>query len=209
MAKIININTVKQNSLKNKIYQFRIDIKGAKPPIWRRVLIEKKIDFSELHAVIQSIFDWENYHLHQFKIDEETIILNTEEECYEQFYKNEYNEFETKLTDFFKEIGDKIEYVYDFGDNWEHTIKLEKILDKEDDKNYPFLVTGKKMAPFEDSGGIWEWRAIYAAMKDEKDPNREEFLEYYNPFDPDYFPKKVINDINDFFVNDFYLLKRK
>jgi hypothetical protein len=40
------------------ILQLKIMLKGAKPPIWRRVLVPAGIPLSQLHQVIQGLFGW-------------------------------------------------------------------------------------------------------------------------------------------------------
>ena len=206
----ISINDVKT---KNRIYQFRIDIKGAKPPIWRRIQVEKNITFHQLHAIIQNIFNWENYHLHEFRINEKITILDTTLESYEPMMDmpmfgslkppKEINEYDVKLNKYIRKIGDTVNYDYDFGDGWEHTIKLEKILDKEINKNYPKLITGKRAAPFEDSGGIWGWKDLCNLMEgkqvDMDEEYKNELLEHYPKFDPNDFRREDINDINENF----------
>ena len=42
---------------------------------------------------------------------------------------------------------------YDFGDDWEHTILVEKVLDY--DKRYPQVLKYKGPNMIEDCGGIW------------------------------------------------------
>ncbi|MDN5303948.1 MAG: hypothetical protein PWP46_827 [Fusobacteriaceae bacterium] len=143
-----------------RIFQFRIDIKGAKPPIWRRVQVKENITFEEFHYIIQNCFEWMNTHLHQFYLDEDSIITDTENEFYEQVYPNEYNETKIKLNDVFKNEGDKLEYEYDFGDSWVHVIKLESILEEKKGQYYPYMLAGRRTAPFEDCGGIWGWEDI-------------------------------------------------
>jgi hypothetical protein len=41
-------------------------------------------------------------------------------------------------------------YVYDFGDRWEHTITLEKVVDADPAVTYPTCLTGRGDAPTED-----------------------------------------------------------
>ena len=48
-------------------YQFKIVIKGSKPPIWRRVLVPQGITFEQLHQIIQAVFCWSDYHLYEFE----------------------------------------------------------------------------------------------------------------------------------------------
>jgi len=44
-------------------------------------------------------------------------------------------------------------YIYDFGDDWEHKITLEKFLDESIDT--PALIKGQGACPPEDCGGAW------------------------------------------------------
>jgi len=41
----------------------------------------------------------------------------------------------------------KFLYEYDFGDNWEHELLVEKILPREEGKHYPRCLTGKRAWP--------------------------------------------------------------
>jgi hypothetical protein len=203
----------KEAKVKNKIYQFRIDIKGAKPPIWRRIQVEKNITFHQLHLVIQNIFNWLDYHLHEFEINEKVKLVDMNHESYEDMsdmpsflgipQPKEYNEHDIKLNKYIKKVGDTIVYTYDFGDNWEHTIKLEKILDLDSKKTYPNIVTGRKVAPFEDCGGIWGWEELCKIMEgkavDIDEEYKKELLEHHPKFDPNEFGKEDIEDINENF----------
>ncbi|GGE36324.1 hypothetical protein GCM10011391_13930 [Pullulanibacillus camelliae] len=50
------------------IYQFKITLMHAEPPIWRTVQIDSRASFEELHEVIQIAFQWMDVHLHDFRI---------------------------------------------------------------------------------------------------------------------------------------------
>jgi hypothetical protein len=50
----------------------------------------------------------------------------------------------------------KCTYTYDFGDDWQHEILLEKILPIQPDMKYPFCLKAKQEPPLEDSGGFWD-----------------------------------------------------
>ncbi|QTE21654.1 plasmid pRiA4b ORF-3 family protein [Polaribacter cellanae] len=56
-----------------EIVQLKITLKHSKPPIWRRILVEKDMTFEGLHNIIQDVMGWENYHLYEFQ-DKNTII---------------------------------------------------------------------------------------------------------------------------------------
>jgi hypothetical protein len=77
-------------------------------------------------------------------------------------------------------------YVYDFGDGWEHTVILEKILDVDPSVKYPKCIAGARACPPEDCGNYPGYKKICEIMKDPTDPEYESTLEWlcnkkYNP----------------------------
>ncbi|GGC56628.1 plasmid pRiA4b ORF-3 family protein [Marinobacter halophilus] len=51
----------------NKVYQIKVSLMGAQPPIWRRVLIAPEASFQDLHRIIQVAMGWQASHLHLFQ----------------------------------------------------------------------------------------------------------------------------------------------
>ncbi|NVN00790.1 plasmid pRiA4b ORF-3 family protein, partial [Arthrobacter sp. SDTb3-6] len=94
---------------------------------------------------------------------------------------------------------DKLDYVYDFGDNWDHAITLEKTL--EFDGGPAARCTGGRGAgPAEDSGGVWGWENIGAIMADPAHLEHEEYrlwlgLEDDEVFDAKRFDKGGVDEI--------------
>ena len=52
----------------NQVYQFKITLKGIKPPIWRRIQVPETYTFWELHLAIQNAMSWIDRHLHEFEL---------------------------------------------------------------------------------------------------------------------------------------------
>lgn len=125
-------------------FQLKITLKYSRPPIWRRVLVRPDATFWDLHSVIQDLFGWEDYHLHNF---ERAWKRNDDRFFFEVPRDDDFREFMTgmrapgtprdyyhderkeKLADWFTEKYLVFWYTYDFGDNWEHEIKLEKYVE--------------------------------------------------------------------------------
>jgi hypothetical protein len=171
-----------------KIYQLKISIKEAKPPIWRRVLVEDDITYFGLHEVIYDIFDWYDTHLHEFITPSKMYAIPESE------LEDTENEYEHSINEDLKAPKDKIRYIYDFGDYWEHEIVLEDILEREEGVYYPRCIKGKGCGPLEDIGGIWAYNEIVKAYKDgDKKILDQYFVE--DDFDPSYFDLEEINEI--------------
>lgn len=187
-----------KKSSEPKIYQLKITIKDIKPPIWRRILISDQVNFHELHLAIQDFFNWGNYHLHEFHFPREKnprhkISLlgldpdgNLPDDLDSDFL-NHYDarEDEVRLYDVFSKnclIGG---YLYDFGDNWEHSIKLEKVYPFKKGFKGPLCVGGKRAAPPEDCGGSWGYQDLLEILSNKNHREYNEMKEWvgstFNP----------------------------
>jgi hypothetical protein len=74
-------------------------------------------------------------------------------------------------------VGDKTQYIYDLGDNWEHEIVVEKLSDPQD-LSYPRCTAGRRAAPPDDCGGIWGYADLVDILADPSHPEHGERLEW-------------------------------
>lgn len=174
---------------KHPVYQLKITLNGIKPPIWRRVLIASQVDLEQLHDTIQTAMGWEDGHLHQFVSGRKCYGLPDDDYGMEVEDETHY-----KVSHLLKKEKDKIKYEYDFGDSWEHTVLLEKILPAADQGRVPRCVKGKRACPPEDCGGIWGYEEMLEVLKNPSDPEYEETLEWVGEdFDPEEFDIDEVN----------------
>jgi len=171
------------------IYQIKMTLEGSKPPIWRRILIEDNIRLDALHRVLNATMGWCDCHLWSFE---------TGWESYGPKDPNWDDDFidakKHKLNQLLSEEGQKIQYVYDFGDDWRHLLTLEKILPKEKGQKYPQCIKGKGNCPPEDCGGIWGFAELLKVIKDKKHPEHDDMMEWLDEeYDPQYFDLEEIN----------------
>nr|MDO8117188.1 plasmid pRiA4b ORF-3 family protein [Candidatus Sigynarchaeota archaeon] len=156
-----------------QVLQLKITLKDIKPPVWRRVLIKDGDTFEQLHAAIQDSFGWADYHLHEFSFKsgsrrrDRTIICQDCEDVDVNHW--DYKERSVQLRDFLPTETMKMQYTYDFGDNWEHLIVLERILPVDPAFDYPVCIKSKGECPEEDSGGPYGWMARNADGDDDED----------------------------------------
>jgi hypothetical protein len=177
------------------ILQLKLTLKYSKPPIWRRIQISANGTFLDLHAAIQDSFGWEESHLHIFRFGErheEPVNIGPREPEDWGFEDNRLIEKETLLKDWFQQEGRTCTYEYDFGDIWEHTILLEKILPAEPSTTYPRCLAGKRACPPEDSGGIPGYEQKLEILKHPRSKYYKETLNWMSDFDSEHFDPREI-----------------
>ncbi|MCS5422514.1 MULTISPECIES: plasmid pRiA4b ORF-3 family protein [Psychrilyobacter] len=177
------------------IYQLKIELKGAKPPIWRRVLVPSNIRLDKLHEVIQESMGWFNYHLHHFYDGKKYYQIPLEED--DGFWgDSSLDERKYKLYQLLKKEKQKLTYEYDFGDGWEHKIILEKILPFDSEMKLPVCIKGKRACPPEDCGGIWGYEHLLEIISDPTHEEYKEMTEWLGrEFDPTNFDLELINEL--------------
>jgi hypothetical protein len=85
-------------------------------------------------------------------------------------------------------------YRYDFGDNWEHEMVLEKVLSPADGVRYPVCLAGARACPPEDCGGVIGYERMLEALDDPGDDEHQEYLDWLGgEFDPDAFDLEAVN----------------
>lgn len=150
---------------KDLVYQLKISLKRSKPPIWRRVLISATATLGDLHCLIQIVMEgWDDYHMHQFEVRGEYY---GDPDAIDDI---EFDENDFPLSKIVDKEGGKFFYTYDFGDDWEHEIVLEKILKAESGQQYPICTGGKRACPPEDSGGVWGYNEAKEREKEGFNP---------------------------------------
>jgi hypothetical protein len=90
----------------------------------------------------------------------------------------------------------RFHYDYDFGDNWQHKLEVEKVLQPEPGVHYPRCVTGKRKCPPEDCGGVWGYSDFLEAIQNPDHPEHEAMLEWVGgEFDPETFDVDEVNEL--------------
>jgi hypothetical protein len=135
-----------------KAYQLTVTLHGVHPPIWRRVHARADATLAQLHEVIQVAMGWEGYHLWRFG----PVVFA--ELC------GEYSP-DTALDAVVAKPGDRLGYLYDFGDHWIHHLELDKVITRpRAGVIYPRCSAGKRACPPEDCGGPWGYADTLKAL---------------------------------------------
>jgi len=176
------------------IYQLKITLKNIEPAIWRKIQVRGNITLFRLHEYIQVFMGWENYHMHEFRIKGKRYG-RPDTEGAAMFGIKINKDKEVKVCELVSE-SDVFEYVYDFGDDWQHEILVEKVLEPEEGVVYPICLAGERACPTEDCGGPWGYQEMLEILKD---PKHEEY-EYYREWlggepDPEEFDIDKVNGL--------------
>jgi len=172
-----------------RVYQFKITLQEIRPPIWRRIQVPETYTFWDLSVAIQSAMDWGGHHLHEFSVlNPKTGVVDEIGFPDEEYGRSVRKGWETKIASYFSKDNKWAEYLYDFGDYWEHDVLLEKILPTEPGMIYPRCIAGKRNTPPDDVGSTDGYEEFVEIMSD---PDNEEYEEmkmwYGGDFDPDHF----------------------
>ncbi|WP_374473963.1 plasmid pRiA4b ORF-3 family protein [Arenimonas sp.] len=77
------------------------------------------------------------------------------------------------MADVLTRANPRLEYEYDFGDGWEHTVVLEEILEAAPGKKYPRCIAGERSAPPDDCGGPGGYESLLETLADPGDPDHK------------------------------------
>ena len=133
------------------------------------------IRLDQLHLTIQTAMGWTNSHLYEIRAGD--VGWSTPDP--DADWAGDFLDArKAQLDNILEDIGTrKLVYLYDFGDRWEHTIKVERLADPEPGALYPRLIEISGRCPPEDCGGLWGCAELFDAIKDPKHERHAELTE--------------------------------
>ncbi len=163
------------------VVRLKVTLSGTKPPIWRRLLAPASMTLGDLSEAILTAMGWHGGHLHAFEVggrqygDRATV-------------DDVADENRLTLGGVCKAGVKRFRYTYDFGDDWEHVVAIEKTEAPAPGQAYPACVAGSRNCPPEDCGGVWGYAEFLEILADPAHPERAERLEWIGEdFDPEEF----------------------
>jgi hypothetical protein len=170
------------------VYELEITLLGIKPPIWRAFVVQGSTNLYQLHKIIQVVMGWDDSHCHDFRFGK--IHYGRPDPSLGDSVRDEA---EFTLAEVSRKKGAKFYYEYDFGDCWEHEIKVKKI---ETNKEYkhPQCLDGSRNCPPEDIGGVWRYMDVLESIKNSNRANINDISHLIaEDFDPEEFNIERIN----------------
>jgi Plasmid pRiA4b ORF-3-like protein len=167
------------------IAHLRIKLDDVEPAVLRRVQVPVTIRLDRLHMVLQAAMGWTNSHLYEIRVRDVGWGMPDPD-----FGDGPLDASKVRLIDVLEDVGARsLKYLYDFGDGWEHSIRIERVTNVVPGMTYPCLVEATGRCPPEDVGGPWGYREFLDAIANPDHEEHAERLEWiggsFDPTDPD------------------------
>lgn len=158
----------------------RMQLRDVQPVIWREVWVDPDITLRKLHQILQAAMGWQDCHLYGFGIPGSGRTARywgiPPQRRFEPrlpdggFDMGEpaRDDARTRLRQVMAARGDKLLYLYDYGDDWEHLLTLKKIAVVAEP--LPMLVAGGGDCPPEDCGGVGGFMDLVEILQDPEHP---------------------------------------
>ena len=176
------------------VYQARVELEGIKPPIWRRIQVPGSLTLGEFHDVIQIVMGWRDSHLHRFTINQQLYGLSDEEESCDENEPPLQDERTVRLVEVLPTVPTVFTYEYDYGDEWRHTIEVQKTVSPQPGTYYPTCLAGNRACPPEDVGGIAGYEELLGILADRRHPEHKTTRTWVGEdYDPGRFDRVTVN----------------
>jgi hypothetical protein len=167
------------------IAHLRIKLDDVEPAVLRRVQVPVTIRLDRLHMVLQAAMGWTNSHLYEIRVRDVGWGMPDP-----NFGNGPLDASKVRLIDVLEDVGARsLKYLYDFGDGWEHSIRIERVTNVVPGMTYPCLVEATGRCPPEDVGGPWGYREFLDAIANPDHEEHAERLEWiggsFDPTEPD------------------------
>jgi hypothetical protein len=156
-----------------QLFRIRVDLKRSRPPIWRRLDVRSDIRLDALHQVLQAAFSWDDYHLWRFCLggepfdrDNQLFLCPWDVEEGEIADEGGIPAGAVRLDECLQSPGDVLGYVYDYGDNWQLSLRLEATLPAAPDAQLAVCIDGRRAAPPEDCGSLRDAEELAEVLDD-------------------------------------------
>jgi pRiA4b ORF-3-like protein len=173
-------------------YQLRIELKHVEPLVWRRVLVPENVTLAKLHIILQGAMGWHGGHLHEYEIGR--LHYGIPDDNWPST-EPVIDERRVRLNTLVEAGTRRFTYLYDFGDGWEHSVRVEDLVPPSSDGVLIRCIAGESACPPEDVGGASGYVEFLAALKDPAHQDHTSMLKWVGgSFDPTAFDLADINE---------------
>lgn len=163
--------------------RIRVELHGVTPAITRVIQVDSTLVAFDLHLTLQKAFGWTESHLHEFRpgfdvFDDESdpwqgesrevslVVTDTEAEEFDMpWWVEALDELDVTVGQLFALGRGRATYVYDFGDNWRHTMTLVDAIEPTKWTPRASILESAGPSPLEDSGGELGLMELLATLR--------------------------------------------
>lgn len=172
------------------------------PPIWRRIRVSGDCTLRKLHHFIQAAFGWHSSHMHEFS-DGMNRYLPLDAELMHMF-DDALDDRKIKLRRVLKD-ADRLRYLYDFGDSWQHVIAVETVEPSDVSGTWCEVLDGARACPPEDVGGVPGYLDFLASLQQSESKEGHSTLVWAGgSFNPELFDQRAANAAVQRICNNFW-----
>lgn len=164
------------------IARLKVMLDDVEPPVLRHLEVPLDIRLDRLHLTLQAALGWTDSHLWEIRVGDGGWGIPDPD-----WPDGPLDARKATLWEIIEDSGAKtLHYLYDFGDGWEHSIKVLGIEGGKPGLVYPLLRDAAGRCPPEDVGGPWGYADFLDAIADPGHEQHEDMKEWYGQdFDPD------------------------
>jgi hypothetical protein len=174
------------------VARLKIVLDDVEPVVMRRIEVPFDIRLDRLHLVLQTVLGWINSYLYEFRI--KNIGFGMPGPAWGD---GPLDARKATLPSAIEDTGAKsFKYLHDFGDGWEHSVKIERIAPAVPGLDPLSLIDATGACPPEDIGGSWGYQEFIEALADPGHERHEELVEWWgsDQFDRDAVDKTAITE---------------
>jgi hypothetical protein len=174
------------------IFRVHVSLMDIAPPIWRRIELSSQTTLKQFHRIVQIAMGWSNSHLHEFIVGGRRY--GTLDPTYDE-PGDVIAEGKVRLSDVLSVPEARVLYIYDFGDYWQHVVRLESIFSAVPGVAYPRVLNGARSCPPEDCGGTGGYADLLEVLTDPTHEEFEDMREWVGPrFNAEVFSTDDVNN---------------
>ena len=173
-------------------YQLRIELKEVQPLVWHRLVVPENVTLVKLAIILQTVMGWHGGHLHEFVVGRMHYGIPDEDWPGAEPFVDERR---VRLNTLVESGARRFNFLYDFGDGWEHTVKVEDLVMPPKEGKRIRCLAGENACPPEDVGGAYAYFDFVAAIRDPTHAEHNSNLQWVGgSFDPSAFDLADVNE---------------
>ena len=171
--------------------QIRIELRHVKPLVWRRILVPENVTLAKLHTILQAAMGWTDSHLHEYEIAHRRYGIPDDQWPTTAPVTDERR---VRLKTFIDAGARRFDYIYDFGDHWDHVVKVEDIVVPKAGAPGVVCTAGENACPPEDVGGYPGYADFLEILANPSHEEHEHMRTWVgHPFDATAFDIAIAN----------------